>query len=132
VLTARPAANIRDNASVAKSGGGPIRAPEPSNGEGHAQAAPPPAASFDEPTRERLLRHARRVRLYSSATAVVTLLVVLILLISVNVRRVKIDWVVGSTRASLVWIVLAATVLGWLLGIATSASFRHRTRRRKP
>lgn len=84
----------------------------------------------DEPTRERLLRHARRVRLYSSAAAVVALLAVLILLISVNVRTVKIDWVVGSTRASLVWIVLVATVLGWLLGIATSVFFRHRTRRR--
>jgi len=43
---------------------------------------------------------------------------------------VKLDWAVGSTKASLVWIILAAAVLGWLLGIATSVVFRHRTRRR--
>jgi uncharacterized integral membrane protein len=42
---------------------------------------------------------------------------------------VKIDWIFGSAHASLVWIVLAAAVLGWLLGIATSVLFRFRTRR---
>lgn len=101
--------------------------PEPPVGDANRE---PPHGRADEPGRERVLRHVHRVRLYSSATAVVALLVVLILLISVNIRTVKIDWVVGSTHASLVWIVLAATVLGWLLGIATSISFRHRTRRR--
>ena len=50
-------------------------------------------------------------------------------LIAANVRAVKLDWVVGSTHASLVWIILAAAVLGWLLGIATSVLFRFRTRR---
>jgi len=114
------------------SGGGPTRAPEPSDGEGQSPAARRQQGSSDEPIRERLLHHARRVRLYSSATAVVALLVVLVLLISVNVRTVRIDWVVGSARASLVWIVLAATVLGWLLGLATGVSFRRRTRRRQP
>jgi len=39
------------------------------------------------------------------------------------------DWVIGSTHASLVWIMLAATVLGWSLGIATAVVFRHRTRK---
>ena len=58
------------------------------------------------------------------------LLVILILLITANTRSVKLDWVVSSTHASLVWIILAAAVLGWLLGIATSAIFRYRTRRR--
>jgi uncharacterized integral membrane protein len=60
----------------------------------------------------------------------VAALVILILLIAANTRSVKVDWVVGSTRASLVWIILAAAVLGWLLGIATSVVFRYRTRRR--
>lgn len=99
--------------------------------ERDSAASPPLTGPTDEPTVERLRRHARHARLYTSAAAAVALLVILILLISVNVRTVKIDWVVGSTRASLVWIVLAATVLGWLLGIATSVSFRHRTRRRR-
>ena len=41
----------------------------------------------------------------------------------------KLDWVVGSSRASLVWIILVATVLGWLLGITMSILFRNHTRR---
>jgi uncharacterized integral membrane protein len=58
------------------------------------------------------------------------LLVVLIALIAANTGAVKLDWVVGSTHASLVWIILASAVLGWLLGLATSAVVRHRTRRK--
>jgi uncharacterized integral membrane protein len=41
----------------------------------------------------------------------------------------KLDWVVGDSDASLVWIILAAAILGWLLGIAASVAFRLRTRR---
>jgi len=77
---------------------------------------------------ERLVRHGRRGRLYSSAFALVALIVVLVVLIAANTRAVKLDWLFGSTHASLVWIVLAAAVLGWLLGITTSVVFRHRTR----
>lgn len=60
----------------------------------------------------------------------VALLIVLVVLIAKNTRAVKLDWAVGSTHASLVWIILAAAVLGWLLGIATSIVFRYRTRSR--
>jgi len=60
----------------------------------------------------------------------VAALVVLILLIAANTRSVKLDWVIGSTHASLVWIILAAAVLGWLVGIMTGVVFRFRTRRR--
>ena len=83
-----------------------------------------------ESRRQRLGRHARRTRLYTGAVLLVAALVILILLIAANTRSVKLDWVVGSTRASLIWIILAAAVLGWLLGITTSVVFRHRTRRR--
>ena len=76
-----------------------------------------------------MLRHGRRAGLYTWAVLAVAGLVVLITLIAANVRAVKLDWVVGSTHASLVWIILAAAVLGWLLGIATSVLFRFRTRR---
>ena len=79
-----------------------------------------------------MLRHGRRAGLYTWAVLAVAGLVVLIILIAANVRAVKIDWVVGSTHASLVWIILAAAVLGWLLGIATSVLFRFRTRRPRP
>ena len=83
-----------------------------------------------ESRRQRLGRHARRTRLYTGAVLLVAALVILILLIAANTRSVKLDWVVGSTHASLIWIILAAAVLGWLLGIATGVVFRHRTRRR--
>jgi uncharacterized integral membrane protein len=59
----------------------------------------------------------------------VGLIVVLIALAAANTAAVKLDWVVGSTHASLVWIILASAVLGWLLGITTSTVVRHRTRR---
>jgi uncharacterized integral membrane protein len=79
---------------------------------------------------QRLRRHGRRTGLYAWAFLLMALLVVVIVLIAKNTRSVKLDWAVGSTDASLVWIILAATVLGWLLGIATSVIFRYRTRRR--
>lgn len=88
---------------------------------------PPPAAL--ETGRERVARHGRRIRLYTWAGLFVAALVVLLALVAANVRAVKLDWVFGSTHASLVWILLAATVLGWLLGITTSVLFRFRTRR---
>ena len=83
-----------------------------------------------ESREQRLGRLGRRTRLYVRAALLVAALVVLILLIAANTRSVKLDWVVGSTHASLVWIILAAAVLGWLLGITTSIVFRYRTRRR--
>jgi uncharacterized integral membrane protein len=63
------------------------------------------------------------------ALLLVALLVVLIVLISANTGKVKLSWAFGSTHASLVWIILAAAVLGWLLGITTAVVFRFRTRR---
>jgi uncharacterized integral membrane protein len=58
------------------------------------------------------------------------LLVILTALIAANTGDVKLDWVVGSTHASLVWIILVSAVLGWLLGLATSSVVHHRTRRK--
>ena len=78
---------------------------------------------------QRLLRHGHRIRLYSWAYFLVGLLVVLIALIAANTQAVKLDWVVGSTRALPVWIILASAGLGRLLGIATGTVVCHRTRR---
>jgi uncharacterized integral membrane protein len=89
-----------------------------------------PEGPVVESRRERLGRHGHRARLYTWAVLLVAALIILILLIAANTRSVKLDWVVGSTHASLIWIILACAVLGWLLGIATSVVFRHRTRRR--
>jgi uncharacterized integral membrane protein len=84
-----------------------------------------------EPRLERLRRHGRRTGLYTLAFSLVALLVVLIALVVANTRQVELSWVVGSGHASLVWIILASAVLGWLLGIVTSVAFRFRTRRRR-
>jgi len=82
-----------------------------------------------ESRRERLVRHGHRVRLYSWAALVVLLVAVGAVLVSANTRAVKLDWAFGSTRVSLVWIIIVAAVLGWLLGITTAVTFHHRTRR---
>src|SRR5579859_3711532 len=84
-----------------------------------------------EPRAERLRRHGRHTGLYAWAFGLVALLVVVIALAVANTRQVKLSWVVGTSHASLVWIILAVAVLGWLLGIVTSVVFRLRTRRRR-
>jgi uncharacterized integral membrane protein len=86
---------------------------------------PPP-----EPRGERLRRHGRRYALYLRAGLIVVLLAVLIALIAANTQSTSLNWVAGTSHASLVWIVFAAAVIGWLLGLATGAMFRRRTRRR--
>ncbi len=92
----------------------------------------PAPAPLSETRTERIVRHGHRARLYAGAFVFVALLAALVVLSSKNTRSVKLDWAVGSTHASLVWIILAAAILGWLLGIATSIAFRRRTRRRRP
>jgi uncharacterized integral membrane protein len=77
----------------------------------------------------RFSRHVHRARLYTYAGALVALFAVIIVLAAANTAAVNLSWAFGSTHASLVWIVLAAAVLGWLLGITTAVTFQHRTRR---
>jgi uncharacterized integral membrane protein len=90
----------------------------------------PEQQATQEPRRDSLRRHGRRTWLYTWVSALVALLVILIALIGANTRTVKVSWVLGSTRQSLVWIILVTAILGWLLGIATSVILRFRTRRR--
>jgi uncharacterized integral membrane protein len=82
----------------------------------------------EEAPRDRARRHARRAGLYLQAFLTVALLVVIVALLLANRRTVTVSWVIGSSRQSVVWIVLVTAVLGWLLGIFTSVLFRHRTR----
>ena len=99
-----------------------------------AESHPPHTHPVTEPVEARLARlrrHGHRTGLYAWAFLLVTLLVVVIALTIANTRQVKVSWVVGTTHASLVWIILAAAVLGWLLGIVTSVVFGLRTRRRR-
>lgn len=90
-----------------------------------------PHTARAEPRGERLRRHGHRAALYTLAFSFVALLVILIALAVANTRQVKLSWVAGGGHASLVWIILATAVLGWLLGIVTSVVFRLRTRRRR-
>ena len=71
---------------------------------------PSEAAPAAEPRGRRVARHVHQARLYTVAIALVALLAVLIVLISENTRTVKLSWAVGSTQASLVWIILASVV----------------------
>ena len=90
-----------------------------------------PATESVESTGARRRRHRHRSRLYAFAFALVALLVVVIALVVANTRQVKLSWVFGTSRTSLVWIILAAAVLGWLLGVLTGIVFRLRTRRQR-
>ena len=101
--------------------------------ETRTQAAPAERQSTletkAETWRERHARHRRRVRLYLWSFALVGLIVIVCALVVANTRTVRLDWVVGSIRASLIWIILAAAIFGWLAGLVTGIVFRHHTRR---
>lgn len=87
-----------------------------------------PRSGVAESAKQRGARHRRRARLYLGAFVSVGSIVVLAALVGANREGVEIDWIVGSSRVSLAWIVLLTTVLGWLAGIAMALVFRYRTR----
>ena len=74
-------------------------------------------------------RHSRRAALYIAAILLTVALVLLVILIVQNTGRVRVGWVFGHSRVSLVFLILFAAILGWIVGIATSIVFRRRTRR---
>lgn len=77
-------------------------------------------------------RMAHRTRLHLYAFAAVALLVYAVGLAAANTRNVKVDWVFGSSSVPLLWLVLFAAILGWLLGILITTLFRWRTRAPRP
>ena len=78
---------------------------------------------------QRAGRHARRTWLYTWTTLMIIALVAIVVLIVENTRSVRVGWIFGYSHISLVFLVLFAVILGWILGIATSVTFRRRTRR---
>jgi uncharacterized integral membrane protein len=86
------------------------------------------AANRPETSAEHFRRKALRGRLHGYAIGAVALVAVLIALAASNTARVKVNWLIGSSRVSLVWLVLAAAILGWALGLIASARFHWRTR----
>ena len=86
--------------------------------------------------RERFHRRARRVSRraghYLWVVLLVATVVFVVILIAENTRRVKVGWVFGHSHISLVYLVVFAVVLGWLLGIATSVLLGRRLRQTAP
>ena len=80
----------------------------------------------------RAARNARRGWLFVLSFVTLAVLVLLVALIASNTRHVTVSWVFGTSLVSLVWLVVFAAVLGWLLGLLVGALFRWRTRRRDP
>jgi uncharacterized integral membrane protein len=101
---------------------------------GHTEHASDELAGDEaaETSRERSHRHLQRRRLYATAFVMAALVVAIVALVLANTRRVEVSWVFGSTMQSLAWIVVVTALLGWLLGIVTSALFRRRTRAPRP
>jgi len=83
-----------------------------------------------ETRRGRAGRYTHRTVLYLWAALAVVVLVGIVALIVENTRSVKVGWIFGYSHISLVWLVLFAGILGWILGIATAVMLRRRTRRR--
>ena len=78
------------------------------------------------------VRYGHRTGLYVTLVVGIVFAVFLILLIARNTRQVKLDYVVGSTRAALIWLVVISAITGWVLGIVTAFFIRRRTRWRRP
>jgi uncharacterized integral membrane protein len=85
-------------------------------------------ASAEETSGARLRRKAHRTRLHGYAIATMALVAYLVALAASNTAHVKVSWVFGSSQVSLVWLVLFAAIIGWLLSLVTSATFHWRTR----
>jgi uncharacterized integral membrane protein len=96
--------------------------------EAAERQAPVPSLPDRESRSARFARTAHSARLHVYAFLALAVLVYVVALGASNTRRVKVDWVFGRSSVSLVWLVLFAAVLGWMLGIMISALFRWRTR----
>jgi len=57
--------------------------------------------------------------------------VLLVILIVQNTGHVRVGWIFGHSRVSLVFLILFASILGWIAGIATSivSAVAHAARR---
>ncbi len=125
-------ARSKDSAPAGANGvDGSSQATDAPKREGVPRQVPAESATAVETRGERFRRKAHRTGLYLYAFFTVALLVCLVALAVANTDQVEFSWVVGSSTVSLVWIVIFSAILGWLLGIVTSAVFRWRTRARR-
>jgi uncharacterized integral membrane protein len=73
-------------------------------------------------------RMARRSRLHGYALVAVALFAFVIALAAANTGRVKVSWLFGTSHVSLLWLILATAIIGWLLGLVTNAALHRQTR----
>jgi uncharacterized integral membrane protein len=93
-----------------------------------ATQASPAAAAGRETRRDRSRRKAHRTRLHAYEIVTVALVAFLVALAASNTAHVKVSWVFGTSHVSLVWLVLFAAIVGWVLGLVATAAFHWRTR----
>jgi uncharacterized integral membrane protein len=94
-----------------------------------ATAQVSPATAIERETRrDRSRRKPRSTRLHGYAIITVPVVAFLVALAASNTAHVKVHWVFGSSNVSLVWLVLFAAILGWLVGLIATAGFHWRTR----
>jgi uncharacterized integral membrane protein len=96
------------------------------------QEAPAPRLEEEESRLQRSLRYGHQTGLYLTLALGIGAAVLLILLIARNTHQVKVDYVFGSSRARLIWLVVISAIIGWVLGIVTAFLVRRRTRWRRP
>lgn len=97
-----------------------------------ARARESAAAAVGAETRaERFRRNARQGGLHAYAVGVVVLVGALIALAASNTADVKVNWLIGSSHVSLVWLVLLTAVIAWVLGLLASVRFQWLTRARR-
>ncbi len=51
-----------------------------------------------------------------------------LLFVVLNTHRIKVSFVVGSTRVSLIWVILLSLAAGLFIGVLASQLHRHRSR----
>ena len=99
----------------------------PRTANGDAPAGTKEATSGESPS-ARARRHALRTRLHAYALLSAALFAVVIAVAASNTAPTKVSWLFGTSHVGLVWLVLGATLAGWLLGVLTVAHVHRRTR----
>jgi uncharacterized integral membrane protein len=131
MLSKTPSAPVRSSAPgvIPDTASDLLREPPSAAVPNTARAREAAAAADGTETRaEHFRRKALRGRLHGYAIGAVALVAFLIALAASNTAQVKVNWLIGTSRISLVWLVLAAAILGWGLGLIASARFHWRTR----
>lgn len=122
----------KDRTASSASGDAPDLAIDPPRVPDAAHVPEPAAAVGTVETRaDRFRRIALQVRLHAQAVAIVVLVAVLVALAASNTADVKVNWLIGSSRISLVWLVLLTAIVAWLLGLLASVRFQWLTRARR-